>query len=71
MIIFSSLYVILQVSRRLARRLYTDVKRKNWAYVRITVTAYMQLLQSNDGQHARVYATELVVRTAVSTCCVY
>lgn len=55
-----------QVSRRLARRLYSDLRRGRLGYVRLTAEAYMWLLREQRPEKSALLANELVVRSVVS-----
>jgi len=52
--------VFLQVSRRLSRRLHSDLGHRKLGFVRVAVATFQELLAASAGQFARIYAKELV-----------
>ena len=51
-----------KASRRLARTIHTDLKRKKLGYVKVGMHAFQVLLHACDSRFARLYAQELLVR---------
>ena len=54
-----------QVSRRLQRRLYADLRAGNVGYVQLAVETYAHLLRDSRPEKSNLLANELVVRTVV------
>ena len=54
-----------QVSRRLARRLYRELRAGRLGYVRLTAHAYGVLLEAAGRAKAGLYANELLVQSVV------
>ena len=57
------------MSRRLARRLYSDLHRRRYGYVKLTVEAYIYLLKAYRPEKSSLFANELVVRSVVGLRC--
>lgn len=51
-----------KASRRLARTIHADLKRKKLGYVKVGVEAFKVLIHACDSRFARLYAQELLVR---------
>jgi len=51
-----------KASRRLARTIHADLKRKRMGYVKVGVQAFLVLVHACDSRFARLYAQELLVR---------
>ncbi len=51
-----------KASRRLARTIHADLKRKKLGYVKVGVEAFKVLVHACDSRFARLYAQELLVR---------
>ncbi len=51
-----------KASRRLARTIHADLKRKRMGYVKVGVEAFLVLVHACDSRFARLYAQELLVR---------
>lgn len=54
------------MSRRLARRLTKDLRAGNYGYVKLAVQTYIHLLKESRPELSSLFATEIVVKTAVS-----
>ncbi|KAL4458469.1 hypothetical protein ABPG75_013334 [Micractinium tetrahymenae] len=54
-----------KVSRRLQRRLYAELRARNFGYVKLAVETYAYLLKNSRPEKSNLLANELVVRTVV------
>lgn len=54
-----------QVSRRLQRRLYSELRSSGYGYVKLAVEAYSLLLRHGRPERSGLLGNELVVRTVV------
>lgn len=55
----------MQVSRRLARRIYQDIRSQKYGYVQIAAQAYIYLLQKLPPGDSSLFARELIVQHVV------
>lgn len=55
----------MQVSRRLQRRLYAELRAGNFGYVQLAVETYAYLLKNSRPEKSNLLANELVVQTVV------
>ena len=60
----------LQVSRRLSRRLHSDLRAERLGYVALSVHTYIHLLRATRPEKMYLYAAELLLLPAVRECSV-
>ena len=58
---------VLQVSRRLARKIYADMRSQKLGSVQVAARAYIYLLQRLPATESSLFARELVVQHVVCT----
>eukprot|EP00890_Picochlorum_soloecismus_P000223 jgi/Picsp_1/1200/NSC_04681-R1_cyclin-like protein len=51
-----------KVSRRLARTLHSDLRKRKYGYVKVAAAAFHGLIQACDSRFARLYAQDLLVK---------